>query len=1263
MSPPGDTNRLRNSEGGGLETAETLDLGKTMRFLEHLKSKDGRVYKLFEPQAIASNNPYLNDLVKYVNALKDSEMQPEVLESERGKLILKYADASKKDIEVAGKPYFALIFPGMRRAFKQVFGQDVEDEIIQKSLEGKLPRFTELAYALEDFLITEDTSTGYEKFSKKNESLIASLKEELSSPEIRARLRGESLADMTRMRGELERQQIANETDLASAFDIDPKTGRSRVDFAKFDKLYATMSQEQLSINADNWKPFTKDGLDKMEDDWEKLGLPVNQVFYQEKIFKQFRKCFDTDLLSGMTDAQKVLYMDPETNIDKIRAFDPDFARAWDWFKQVQQYLVIQAQKGLFTAEAARDQDRTKFLDTLTDGVKRNLEKFKAAIRNRDWATAALYGVGVYAIYKIIKTIWGKSIPGFDPARKFTWGKAFIYAAGAYVGNEMLKTAGIDLLEMVGFKDIAGDVKGTQLESFYSLGVPDAEKVKGSILLKTKDFSVKELYGYYKDTNVPDAPPRWIDPAHFASNGFYPQFKTLRPSDWKTNEEYKFVGEQLYLIMDCLFKAYSKTLMTDESPGNRYFGVDFDRLLDSTDPLVWNTNVRQLVSVLAEYAPNRKSAVEIGFESKNREAFYNIFKDTDMAPKLSRVMRPDDAQGIDGSLMGVPIVLVISPKTESAPGEYLIYYKKDYLDKGGNPSKDLALGRIPMEGETKPAVDSTRAAIEAKMGQLTAPLQMLEAPHYEGGQWVCKVKIPKVEKYAFIKERESKAVIVVRESGMVSIVAEDIGMEVNLDYYYDQQKMPYEGILLSYVATAIPVLAPFYNAKKMHITNDDLSDIGNKIHQFEIEVAGEKVVVICDENVVPGPKFSISEADQQKLLKAPEFRQGLVEALAEDTALNEVFEELKSLIDNAPEQYHFYLFEGFWEMLKGVSFLETPTKGWSLDFISGSVSDNFANAVLESKKQSMLYALLGGMRSARNFEEAAAMKKKYWDDMISSLKAVAGTLSKGPPSGSTWDRSEFMLQIIDPIKRAGVSQGYADSEEAFSLKMIKRYSLKGSDIFKNPHSKLNQLKALRAYYVAPVDMPKLGRLSYQKPVPPTGVDARTFEPLDPYYRESYIRYIDQQIDAKLAAFGDEIPNPESLGLPQYEDWKKTAGIIVPLNEIDKDPPFEHDSDAATESPLEKELMTKLTAMVDRLKKVKNPAGSAKTTELDKFIQEFKLNDLQSSCDNISRIAGDLRSKQIEEMDLFVIQIQHELVKDDIYWDKLKWYERLALIWE
>ncbi len=188
----------------------------------------------------------------------------------------------------------------------------------------------------------------------------------------------------------------------------------------KLDRWRINVTRENYQINAQKWDHSTVEGLQLIYSDLKTLGIIDSSPDFYNTMFPVLRSAADTaNPWLGLDNGKyRPMFKNPTdgTSRDEISRLGKDgvflggeaFIKAYDHFQYIRaQVLIAQDKAQLETLSKQRKLDENFIADKATGFVRDNLAAFQKAIRERDYATAGMYAVGIYAMYKVVGGLIG----------------------------------------------------------------------------------------------------------------------------------------------------------------------------------------------------------------------------------------------------------------------------------------------------------------------------------------------------------------------------------------------------------------------------------------------------------------------------------------------------------------------------------------------------------------------------------------------------------------------------------------------------------------------------------------------------------------------------------------------------------------------------------------------------------------------------------------------------------------------------------------
>lgn len=948
------------------------------------------------------------------------------------------------------------------------------------------------------------------------ETVMAKTDEELA--------KASSSAERSKIRMTLPEKAVLEKSKLAEMAE-----GEQKKLIGGYERLKVTIGTEAQKIHVEAHQTNSDSGLQKIYDDWNGMGIPVNTPFYQT-VFYTLKEGIDPNKNERLRDPEKkAWYMDPAQHLDKIAGEDPEFAEAYKHYLFVEGFVRAQLDGHLGTLEEQRKIGKEPISEKLVDFARSNITEIQKAVKNRDYATMAVYGAGAYAIYKCYQEWFGGDKGG-------TIKKALMIGGALYAGNIFMQNAGYDVMKMMGLKDQNEEVEGTPLASLFNLNMKETEGLDAKVVLRMSEVNVKDLYGEFQ--KVPKDGYGFIDPNQFPS--IFPEFRGVPSYNLGLGEkglndyignadnkmsgrrrEYVKMGNQLYILALSMRSAYEKTIQAES-------GVPFEKALE--DPTIGKGKVRNFLEVIEAHAPSSLDAPKD--LDKVEGALKGAF-DGDVGFSLDRFA--EKAGHYQGTLLSYPVVYVYDSSSKS----YRVYLKPNY---GGKDEPGTGfMARIPADPASPTAkLEGAKALakVEDKVEELVKKNGKNDyAVKLEDGKWYATVKFG--SKAFGIEERTIKN----------EVTFGPLGDVVN----FDNEKNALEGAILDKIMNQpeFAPLRPFANTKRVEIKNVD-----DKKKECSLIVGKSKIAFS-----LKFEKDKFVEAGSTEALKNPLFVKDYIEALNEDGGfeINTLVKEIESEFkEGIPENYVSH----FINSLTG-EVNPDALDGFNLDIISGAAPEKFSQVILQSTKATAMYRLRSALYDAKKIGDIDTIRDKSLADMKTSLQSVLDVLRSHEED---WDRGEYMARVIDPLRKAGsISNEYSKHRAQVEGKVyslaLPNAVLRKSDFSDKSHNAASELIGVFAYYTAGLDYAGLDSLTYP-PTPTPLVSSKLDPALEGHFRLNYFKYVESNLiaAAKKRDSLSVVPDPTSpeWGIMKYGQWKEKEGTYRMLDPIDENPPFKHD---------------------------------------------------------------------------------------------------------
>lgn len=1268
---------------------------------------------------VLEKNPFAKDLIEFA---KKVDMSFKAVVPEKGKFVLKY-EGGKPVVEVTGMEYAALQWKKIKAKLDELFkAEEFHEDLYIYVGEKKGPAFSTVVWKL----AKEETPTPVE--------VAAAIKELNEFADTMPAIEGKEMAktrgqqDRIKMRAAVERDRQRRRMpempiELPTQVKLDKekfadKAGKVKDDW---DRIQINVLREQHKVNAQKWDHTNEVGIKHIYKDLYDLGFNLNDEFYQT-FFALLKNATDPAKNTYLSDPtyltwfqQPAKHMKDLMGLSAVGDFDPAaFAQAYAHMQALQGLLLSQDQSQLNTLEKQRDLDSEPAAEKVTKFFRDNYSKFTQAIRDRDYATAGMYAVGIFALYKTYNALAEKAGDNV----KYLW-----YGIAAYTGHTFLKNAGYDLPKMAGFRDMDYEAKGTPLAAMDNIIKQSEPKLANELkdldygivvqmsetslvdmqklLDETNDHGIKFIHPYNFPRIFPDLAGEWPFEMGIGENGDYAGLSHSNLTS--SQKEYIRVGQQLYKMALGLRTVYDNTLKKDHT---NYKGIAYEEAIQDNATRSLG-KVRHLLDAVSHYtAPEKQDKLfgsTISIDKAHGE-LSGAFKNKEVAFYLERQI--EKANHFEGEIMDFPLVFVLDGD------KYRVYLKNNY---GGveMPGKEVA-AEIPVaDGAEKEAAGVTLIkAVKDRMKELLRPLQGKGGRtfeegaegvsiNYKDGEWTTKVTFPDISGLG-IKSETEDAIITPWKTGKGVEVVTKSGLRLSLDEEAIKQR-PMEFALITKLVgqtaatgrTSFAPLRAFSNANRLR-TKDVNPTTGN----FTLLVGNKgipvEMIYIKGSDTTPGHfEFADVSADR-KLVTDPGFADEYIDALQNDPRLefNKTCDDLKVLINEAcPQSFLKY----FYKTLAG-STVRGELRGFNTDLLSGSVPHNFTNMIVDVLKFETFAKLKRKMRSAQKLEDIQTMMNDIMSDTNNELKALYDNVSSKNTdlkrSGEDWERTQFMLGVLDKIRQGdGKSSQYTLARTDLEY-MLYQTNLPGwatgSDLNENSHMAVGKMLNVFAYYTAHLDSSNLDKLTY--PPTPTSGTPSSDPALEGHFILRYLDFVKDRIINEPSNFlkGQSldpslIPGPTDARwkIPEFEAWKNSSeGRYDALDPLDNKPPFEHkqeDHYNGNHTELDKEMKRRLETAKDRVIDVVKEDLNLVALE-DYFNSEdpdnlgifviFEREDLPGvnqsglweKTNPIARVAGSKRSVQVRlmqnEVNEFIDYIFSEEGRSKFFLEKPGVWERV-----
>lgn len=1012
--------------------------------------------------------------------------------------------------------------------------------------------------------------------------------------------------------------------------------------------------ESHVGVDPLRWKIDSPANVDKTAAEFQKLGLNVKNDPLYQTMFAILRNGVDAGAKADGTPKNphytdySSYFLHPakyHKELKGLGSYGENYFEAYKQFQKLQGEMIKFNKDQLHTLEKQENLDKDTVAGKTMDFLKANMDKFKKAIVERDYATAGMYAVGVWAIWKSLKEL---KIVGKD-GKGAKW---FAYGAALYVGSTFAKNAGYDVLKMTGLKGKNYEVKGTPMEYFTKVlkNNPEykktSEKIDHNVLARCSEVNLVKLNEEFEKSRK--AGITMIDLTSFSDIfpiatevGYFDIARGEKGIDDNTGNSnihhtpkqraYIKLAKQMYLIAMSVPAIYKETLQTDKN--SAYHGLSYKEMLNSNEA----TKLIKLRHLMGEVAPYGGRSHEKGL-LRSAAGLGDVKSSLDAAFKGKSVnldIKPGTGGHYPGYFMGMPVMIV-----ENGKEGYKIYLKEKYGTKNV-PGNDFI--KIPAESGNMQeiAVDSAIKEVEEFMGKKLEVInsgkgRQLSVPKFDGRIWTCKVRVPAAKQYN-IDSKDVKAILTPRDNGSINVVIEGTPITFDIDKGLDSANLHAFVVLGNMVMQKdMKFLAPMLNTKRLEFVKDVATK--GDITTFEVKIAGKSINVTFDKK---SGKYAVDSNEQSKLLASPAFRSEYVGAISESVRFTGVFNRLGELVDQAPESFVL-------NSLKSASRFVTEAKlnnwihGLNGDFMDGSVKDYYTKYLLEFKKQSILQSIEGSIANAKSFSEAQKKEGQVLSSYLKGLEDLASRLSSKNDqlrrSGDSWSAEEFSLQVIKPIFSAGVSNRYAQALMLLDEGLRAKYG-SGNEISSSAHEK--RLKVLKrfTYLSGRLDSSSLNSVTPSS-IAKAGKDTNK----EKYYKVGYLRYLREEL----------LRDPEATSIMVYEKWKESPRkLITGLEPMEDIPPMNYKEIKATYKEKLRNLKRDLLSMDD-----------ANAAEIEGYFSLImtQTKQFKDECKHMSKNL-DTNIAQRQYMDQRLSQISDHILSSDQYWSSAEPLTRLKVWWK
>lgn len=793
------------------------------------------------------------------------------------------------------------------------------------------------------------------------------------------------------------------------------------------------MNLRESAVNPTIWDYSSAKGLARIRFDAANgLKLAIDDSPWKE-MFNELSKA-STD--SYPKDAQlQAAFLDPEKPEHKslLEKEEPSFLLAYEKFKIWKEELAKMNLRQAKAAELASKRGEVPGLSTVMDGVKEQWNLMAKSVRDRDWATMALYAAGIWGTYKLFKDSKDTSVMGFVK-------KMLPYVGVAALGLKVAGDNGFDVLEKIGLTNMFADVEGTSLEVLMKMdGLAAQGKVSADTMLSVSRVSMKELWMARQGSHTVSAAeaPGFINPLELAPGVYNETFGSLAGNlaeRRKNNKQYDRVGTELFALSGMVEEAYNKT-MGKVGSGSKYAGVPFHEVMQG----------ELGSSSIIDFAEELKKYVNYKVDDKGEK---------EMSKRLTAVLggrnlglgslnraKVGTEEVIVSSVAGLPIVV-----TETGDG-YKIFDRAAYEADLANATALLVVPRDEEVGDTALAQFDERVKAKAQ-AKIEAALPGAKGKlKWSGDSWSYeKSGDPRLSNFG-ITAKNVEVKVLILPNGKVEEV-EETGLE--------------NGEILKKLAADIksPTLDLFRRNKAAKFV--EFKQAGSDWLAV-LEIAGKKFEVGLDAS----SKLAI-KAGEKELVESKEFRAKYLELIKSDSSV-----EFKASLDNIMKKLEATDEESIEHVSKTITG-QAGDKEQSIgeELGEGSINEPKVKQLIELLKYQVYLkldkALGGGSGTIADFEKNAG---DYLAEVEKKLSMVTNRLNSRDPNDNM-AQNEFRNDVLDPmIESACVSPSYGHKmKEAYEAFYVANKGWNSRD-----HEKIRSLMEKYLSFTAEVDTNAFGR--------------------------------------------------------------------------------------------------------------------------------------------------------------------------------------------
>lgn len=1017
-------------------------------------------------------------------------------------------------------------------------------------------------------------------------------------------------------------------------------------------------------IAPETWNPNTAEGLDKVVKDFEmEIGIEPGDVTWMKK---ELEYAFDPAIWTDPNNKKRQLYQFPEDHLNEIAADRESYFFAYSFFREVKKIALNSAGSLKVVDETLHRGDRDTLFEKATDKITELGSDVMKAVQERDYPKIALYAVAAVAFYKLYDQLSKSSSTHAATLKKFALYGTAAYCALAIFAPDYLKTA-------LG-KGTNIDIKGSAYATFDTLLKRDPKAyekgIRVGLMAKLSNAPVKGLFGAIVPGSAnydQEATARGMihldNPA--IAHLFDPDLVRAKPpADYagpfsSKQKLYRETSMQLFATVQGLMTMYNQNMYAKEKK-------DFkQKYVDTNDEYT----LHDVVVLLNAFAPSYKPMLwsqeltlkaredltgKGGMFGENEKKEYGIW---------IQESSPKGANYLTGRFEGFPIVIKLD---QTAEGEKYLFYLANDADEGAFPLATYTVGNPDSAGV---AIRLLSQSVQTRMDQLlrgviTSGLEGTNGLKFDGAQWKGKITLAGVEKFD----------IPPTERDVVATVYPD-GQAVKVDWVGSKAPIVVDEMAAKECHYGPRVINEVVAQEEFNALNVFLVD--NRIRFKDIKESPTDFLLLLPNEMQltlrydrGTKKYSVADKTEElRLVQDPMFREAYVQTFSKQN-FEKLFKDMEDYVSLMPESHFMYFFEGAAQWFK-----DPKLDRWvnpDADVFSGSIRDYYTFMVIRTQKMALEESLRSAVYSATSLADIEVQKAIVYDRVSRMKAAYEGMKEAEHSSGrSSWERDEYMLKIIGPLKSAGsVSNEYAYSLKRFEFSIFSELDLRGTDLSTNLHEISAKLFAV--YYHFTVRFDKKSLDAYGTPDEKDNAD-RHIQYFD-YVRKGIIDYVRMPLSKDKSP--ETVPPVERFisdgGIIEYEEWNEKMGNAHPLNAIDNNPPWSNEPknrDPLQRSELEDELVNKYQAIFTY---VNENAPSLKTDVLKQVLAfriglepsgALKANVDRPSWEEAGAVANcKRRSEQISFIEGAGRRFLNEILGRSELWDDPEFMKKIQRKW-